>query len=110
MGFASQRDDGREQGGRFILGYEGRIYKVQEDYDLLEPEYNFTALGEGAQVALGALWALRDQKINPVHTVSRALWAASQFCAAVRPPFLILSSAGDQVTTEGTSRRGAAEG
>jgi hypothetical protein len=82
IGSASEEDTG----GIFIVGVEGRIFTIDEDFHVGENVYNFMAEGSGGQLALGALWATRNQK-NPKMRIKAALEAASEFNMAVSPPF-----------------------
>lgn len=75
-----------DTGGIFIVGVEGRIFTIDEDFHVGENVYNFMAEGSGGQLALGALWATRNQK-NPKMRIKAALEAASEFNMAVSPPF-----------------------
>jgi len=92
-GFVTQTDHGREQGGQFVVVCRGQIFVVQEDFDVLEPARSYVAIGDGAQAALGVLWALEmvdgwsgNQKVR------HALKAASEFCATVRGPFVVVKA------------------
>ena len=93
-GFISQGETGREQGGSLLVGFRRRIYIVQEEFDLLEPLHPYAAIGEGAQVALGAMWVLSRGNIGARELVISALEAAASFCATVRPPYVLLSPDG----------------
>ncbi len=75
-----------DTGGIFIVGVCGRIFTVDEDFHVGENVYNFMAEGSGGQIALGALWATKNQK-NPKMRMKAALEAAAQFNMAVAPPF-----------------------
>jgi ATP-dependent protease HslVU (ClpYQ) peptidase subunit len=82
IGSSSEEDTG----GIFIVGVEGRIFTVDEDFHVGENVFNFMAEGSGGQVALGALYATKNQK-NPKLRLKAALEAASEFNMAVAPPF-----------------------
>lgn len=75
-----------DTGGIFIVGVCGRIFTVDEDFHVGENVYNFMAEGSGGQLALGALWATRNQK-NPKMRIKSALEAAAEFNMAVSAPF-----------------------
>lgn len=40
-----------ERGGSFIVATPGRVFKIQEDYSVLEPELGICAVGCGEEVA-----------------------------------------------------------
>ena len=75
-----------DTGGIFIVGLEGRIFTIDEDLHVGENIVNYMAEGSGGQIALGALYATKNQK-NPKLRLKAALEAASEFNMAVAPPF-----------------------
>jgi ATP-dependent protease HslVU (ClpYQ) peptidase subunit len=76
-------------GGTFLLGYKGKLYKIDSDYQVGIPTKAFDACGCGSELALGALYASTGKK--PEDRVRGALEAASIFNAGVLPPFTIVS-------------------
>lgn len=89
-GFAKV-SEGREEGGVFIVGYRGRIYTVESDFQVGIPTEPYDAVGCGIDYALGALHALRSTKLTPKTRVTRALDAASTYSGAVAPPYVVLT-------------------
>ena len=85
-GFGSIGVSDEDTGGIFIVGLEGRIFTIDEDFHVGENVVNYMAEGSGGQVALGALYATKNQK-NPKLRLKLALEAASEFNMAVAPPF-----------------------
>jgi ATP-dependent protease HslVU (ClpYQ) peptidase subunit len=79
--------EGEENGGTFLLGYRGHLYKVADDYQVAESADNFDACGCGQPVALGALYATDGEK--PEKRVRKALKAAERFNTDVRGPFVV---------------------
>ena len=75
-----------DTGGIFIVGLEGRIFTIDEDFHVGENIVNYMAEGSGGQIALGALYATKNQK-NPKVRLKAALEAASEFNMSVAPPF-----------------------
>lgn len=88
-GFA-RKTDGEEKGGHFLIGYEGRLFKIENDFQVGESVDEFAATGCGEDVALGALYALSGSELSPKVKVKTALLAAERMSAAVRGPFTIL--------------------
>jgi len=82
IGSSSEEDTG----GIFIVGLEGRIFTIDEDFHVGENVVNYMAEGSGGQIALGALYATKNQK-NPRLRIKAALEAAAEFNMAVAPPF-----------------------
>jgi ATP-dependent protease HslVU (ClpYQ) peptidase subunit len=85
-GFAT-KDKEAESGGQFMVGHAGRLFLIHSDYQVAEPADPFTAIGCGANVALGALHALGH--VEPTPRIMAALTAAERFNAGVRSPFLV---------------------
>lgn len=85
-----KKSDERESGGTFLVGYRGRVYAVEGDFQVAEPASGFTACGCGQMIALGALHALEGRHMSAEAKVRRALEAAEAFSAGVRGPFVVL--------------------
>ena len=75
-----------DSGGIFIVGVEGRIFTVDEDFHVGENVVNYMAEGSGGQIALGALYATKNQK-NPRLRLKSALEAATEFNMSVAAPY-----------------------
>jgi ATP-dependent protease HslVU (ClpYQ) peptidase subunit len=75
-----------DTGGIFIVGLEGRIFTIDEDFHVGENVVNYMAEGSGGQIALGALHATKNQK-NPKLRIKAALEAATEFNMAVAGPY-----------------------
>lgn len=73
-----------------LVGFKGRLYNVESDYQCGQPEDGFDAVGSGSSVAMGAMHALSIVS-DPKKRIEMALAAAARNDAAVRPPFHVLS-------------------
>jgi len=82
IGSASEEDTG----GIFIVGVEGRIFTIDEDFHVGENVVNYMAEGSGGMIALGALYATKNQK-NPRLRLKSALEAATEFNMSVAAPY-----------------------
>jgi hypothetical protein len=84
--------DGQEIGGEFLVGIQGRLFSVHEDYGVLEPLTKYTACGSGYLAAKGALAALEEATsgIGAVKKIQIALAAAEKHVSGVRGPFTVL--------------------
>ncbi|WP_119677390.1 hypothetical protein [Indioceanicola profundi] len=85
-GFAHRSND-VETGGFFLVGAEGRLFSIQDDYQVSEFNRGYHAIGCGASYALGSLYSTRDLPAG--ERVRRALETAEHFSGGVRAPFLI---------------------
>lgn len=84
-GFAKVENE-QEEGGQFLVGYNGRLYEVHADFQVNSSENGYHAVGCGANYALGSLWTSRDW-LDPAFRVNQALKAAGHFSNGVRPPY-----------------------
>lgn len=71
-----------------LVGYEGRIFEMYEDFGVGEYADGFAANGCGGPYALGALYATKDQPPKP--RIKQALKASERYSGGVRGPFTIL--------------------
>lgn len=97
-GFAARRDE-QESGGSFLVGYNGHLFEINDDYQVGVPLDNMAACGCGSQIALGALYATAGNQ--PYERILTSLKAAERFNAGVRGPFRILWKGNDNI--KGTS-------
>ena len=74
--------------GPFLLGYHGRLYKIDTDFQVGWNRDGFNACGSGARPALGALHVLckLPGTVEPKQMIRMALDAAEHLDTAVRGP------------------------
>lgn len=88
-GFATKKEDA-ELGGTFIVGYQGRLFTIHEDYQVAETLCGYTACGCGESYAKGSLHSTQyNADLGGYERVRRALEAAEAHSAGVRGPFHI---------------------
>jgi ATP-dependent protease HslVU (ClpYQ) peptidase subunit len=93
-GYAKKEDE-REEGGNFLIGYRSRLFEMVDDYHVSEPVNGYEAVGSGAKYALGSLYA--TPHLPPEQRVALALEAAAYHNAYVRPPYHCLCPQGKTV-------------
>jgi ATP-dependent protease HslVU (ClpYQ) peptidase subunit len=81
-------DKDATSGGTFLVGYNGKLYTIQSDYQVGLTTDTFDAVGCGADLALGSLHSTSTKK--PEERLKMALEAASHFNAGVAAPFIFL--------------------
>lgn len=81
-----------DRGGNFIVVTPERLFEVQNDYSVLEPELGICAIGCGETVAMGSLITTSDLNMSPQDRIIKALEAAEKYCCGVQRPFRILST------------------
>lgn len=87
-GFAKKEAE-QESGGTFLVGFQGKLFCIQDDYHVGEALCKYSAIGDGEDVALGVLYATSG--FNPHDRVDVALRAAEYHCTSVSAPFTIES-------------------
>ena len=86
-GHATKSDEQEQFPSAILVSYGGRLFMIDSDYQVLEiPDY--TAIGSGGTVALGALAATVGK--SPAKRVQIALEAAAKHNIAVRGPFQVV--------------------
>ncbi|ARQ13204.1 hypothetical protein NXC12_PD00095 (plasmid) [Rhizobium etli] len=89
VGGWAESQNNKESGGTFLVGYEGRLFKIQTDYQVGESLAGHDACGCGENTALGSLFSTVGEK--PESRIMTALAAAAEYSTGVRPPFSIES-------------------
>jgi ATP-dependent protease HslVU (ClpYQ) peptidase subunit len=79
-------NNNRETAGTFLVGYKGRLFTVDSDYQVGESLNKFDAVGCGGSYALGSLNSTIGE---PEERIKKALETAEKFSAGVRGPFVI---------------------
>lgn len=90
----AEREKEQERGGVFLVAYRGRIFEIESDYQVGERDEPFSAVGCGADLALGSFYS--SEGLDPRKRVELALQAAAAFSAGVHPPFRIEELASGQ--------------
>lgn len=87
-GFATKNNDA-EFGGVFLVGYQGRLFRIESDYQVGESACGYDACGCGDSYAKGVLFATPNDA--PRDRIELALRAAETHSAGVRGPFFVES-------------------
>lgn len=87
-GYAS-RDKETESGGTFLVGFRGRLFEVDDDYQVGESIDGYGAAGCGRDISRGAFYAMNNWDVKPKDRIRIALEAAERHSAGVRGPFHI---------------------
>jgi 20S proteasome alpha/beta subunit len=87
-GFLSKENQ-RESGGQFLVGYKGALYEVQPDFSVLNCPVWGHAIGTGELSARGSLYSTRKDW-DARGRIQLALDAAEAITPSVRGPFTLL--------------------
>lgn len=85
----AEREKEAEKAGTFLVGFRGRLFSVEQDYQVAEAKCKYAACGCGAQIVNGALFAIHEDDTTPEAKIKTALEAAEYHCAGVRAPFIL---------------------
>lgn len=99
-GFAERKHE-QEFGGCFMVGVQGHLFTIYDDYQVATEACDFSAIGCADQVALGAMHIMVRLAVHDPGTLAHdadmvidALKAAEAFSAGVRRPWVIISDPG----------------
>ncbi len=88
----AKNESGREEGGQFLVGIHGRLYVVDDDYQVGHTIAGYAAVGSGYLVALGSLHSTARTLTDSHARTVLALEAAVELTGDVRPPFTVLQA------------------
>ena len=87
--------DGAEFGSQFLVGIEGRLFTIDNDYQVNESIEPWAAHGSGIEYAIASLWTMHrtEHLVNdPSARLHVALEAAANYNPFVRGPFTVIST------------------
>ncbi|MFD8581521.1 hypothetical protein ACFV2A_01390 [Streptomyces californicus] len=88
----ARKDGEQEQAGTFLVGIQGRLFSIWDDYQVAEHADDYAAVGCGAELALGALHATATLGLAPRRRLAVALAAADHHSAGVTGPYAYAST------------------
>ncbi len=81
------------KGANFIVGVKNKLFEIQGDYSVLEPNDGITAVGCGESHAMGSLYTtFRNTDMTIPKKIEIALEAAEHYCCGVQRPFRIINT------------------
>lgn len=87
-GYATIKEN-KEEIGSFLIAYNDKLFKIEDDLQVEECLDNFNACGSGIYFAIGALNILSSQKLSGKEVCIKALETAEKFNPFVGKPFVI---------------------
>lgn len=89
-GFSTKEKE-RESGGQFLVGFMGKLFLIDDDFQIGEMADGIHAIGIGANYAIGSLHTSGQMmpEIDAQKRLQMSLEAAAARSAAVRGPFII---------------------
>lgn len=75
--------------GRFLIGYEDRLFILDRQFYVVETRDSFAAIGSGEEPALGCLFVTQTGDLPLHERVHKAMEAGAKYSSQVAPPFHI---------------------
>jgi 20S proteasome alpha/beta subunit len=105
-GFLGKEAEGQEKGGLFMVGYRGKLYRIDEDFQVGMMTDGYSAIGCGESYALGSLHSTSKAIAEDAALrVQLALEAAEYFSGGVSGPFHILALPPEEPKKRGRPRK-----
>lgn len=87
LGF-TKIESNREEAGTFLVGVQGKVYQIYDDFQVQRFRDGLCAGGCGREYALGAMRAA--QNVPPWERIKLALIVASEFCKGMESPYTVM--------------------
>lgn len=84
------RGCGEDAGACLLVGVRGRLFRIESEFQVLEPMAEYAADGSGIYHAMGSLYSTEGKE--PKERITEALKAAEYFVCTVRSPFVIVET------------------
>jgi ATP-dependent protease HslVU (ClpYQ) peptidase subunit len=78
-----------EEGGSFLVGYKGKVYRIENDFQVMRHANGLYAIGCGYAYALGSL--ATNKSPHAEEMIMCALRVAGEFSNGVCEPYYVLS-------------------
>jgi ATP-dependent protease HslVU (ClpYQ) peptidase subunit len=73
--------------GAVLVAFRGKLFEIDNDFQVAEQTAPYHAVGSGADIAQGSLHTTHGLKMSPRKRLERAMVASERFNAGVRGPF-----------------------
>lgn len=73
-----------------LIGYDGCLFSVWDDFDIVETRHSYMAIGSGMNMALAALHVTQDA-LDPEDRLLRVMQAVASLYPYALPPFHVVS-------------------
>lgn len=90
-------EEDKNKGSNFIVGVGNKLFEIQGDYSVLEPDDGICAVGCGGDIAMGSLHTSRKNNDMTIpEKIILALEAAEHISCGVQRPFRIINTKDDK--------------
>jgi ATP-dependent protease HslVU (ClpYQ) peptidase subunit len=73
--------------GAVLIAFKGRLFEIDNDFQVAEQTAPYHAVGSGSDIAQGSLHSTHGLKMSPRKRLEKAMVASERYNAAVRAPF-----------------------
>ena len=82
------------RGCEFIIGVKNKLFIIQSDYSVLEPQNGIATIGSGEETSYGSMYTTTKHypDIHPVDHIKYALKAKKTKSMGVHKPFIIINT------------------
>ena len=88
-GYMMKTTEGEDKGGVFLVGFQGRLFTIYDDFQVHESIEPYAAIGCGTEYAMGSLNTTLDMRMKSEKRLLKALEAAERHSGGVLSPFII---------------------
>ena len=88
----SRQDNNVDTGGVFVLGFNGNLFVIYSDFQVMQALSDYVSVGSGESYAFGALKIMEGMKLAPKVKIKKSINAASTFCTGVGGKTSIVSA------------------
>lgn len=75
---------------RMLLGYKGKLYAIDADFNVLRNRMGFDTIGSGFEIARGAMGAFREnKKMKAEDRIKKSLEIVGNMCNSVCAPYYV---------------------
>lgn len=89
-GVAKKDEEAEKHENEVLVGYQGRLFKIDSRYAVCEYQHGYAAIGVGEELALGSLYSTRLLDLASRERVLLALETAEAHSSGVKAPFTVL--------------------
>lgn len=90
-GGLTHKESDQEYGGEFLVGYHGRLFHIEADFQVGESDDRYDACGSGEDTAKGVLYSTHhNPRLTAEERIILALEAGEHHNVGVRGPFNIM--------------------
>lgn len=87
-------DNYKQSDSNLLIGYRGEIFIMDTNFQIVQTNDSYSAIGSGTDTALGALAVFSNMdwmEFSPSYTIKKTLEIAEKHCLGIQKPFKVMS-------------------